>query len=288
MKRIVSTFVMAAFAMTQTFAWSGIGHASVAAIAENHLTPKARMAITEYLDGKSIVSIASEADKKRAVWTFDLGFIPTNPEKCRLSWLTGFDFSTPQNIAPWSHSYTVDSNFKPYPTDNLDGEYINNIVYYVDKLSKDLKKIAATMDPEMRARYIMLIVHFLGDMHCPMHVVYLPADPAKGSFPLKFRGGNVKLHSFWDKTMFSECGTNNPAEVARLADTARKGEIRRICKGDVYRWGEDSARKSWAAHTFKEGDTIPDNYIKEMQPLLYSQVRNGGYRLAKVLNDIFD
>ena len=46
-----------------SFGWGRVGHATIATIAEDHLTPKAKAIITEYLNGESIVKYASYADK---------------------------------------------------------------------------------------------------------------------------------------------------------------------------------------------------------------------------------
>ena len=89
-------------------AWGKLGHATIGHIAQEHLTPKARKALSNYLDGKSLAAIASDADTYRGMWTMDLGFIPTNIDNARPAWMRGFDFSTPHNIAPYSHMITVD------------------------------------------------------------------------------------------------------------------------------------------------------------------------------------
>ena len=115
--------------LIESAAWGQIGHSTIAQVAQDHLTPEAKQALHKYLDGLPLAIIASDADVYRAQWTVDLGFRPTNPEDARVSWLTDFDFSTPLNISPWTHSITVDMNFNCYPTDNLNGAYINNAAY---------------------------------------------------------------------------------------------------------------------------------------------------------------
>ena len=41
-------------------AWAKLGHATIGHIAQEHLTPKARKALSNYLDGKSLAAIASD------------------------------------------------------------------------------------------------------------------------------------------------------------------------------------------------------------------------------------
>ena len=182
MKKVIVVCAALALMCQSASAWGDLGHQAIAEVAQNHLTPKAAKAVAKYLDGMKLASVASEADKYRAYWVMDLGFVPTNPEDSRVSFLTDFDWSTPLNISPWSHSITVDENMNPYPTDNLDGAYINNDCYYVKILAEKLSKEADTMDPAEVRRDIALITHFIGDMHCPVHIVYLPNNTDKGHF----------------------------------------------------------------------------------------------------------
>ena len=290
MKRSI-VIMLCAFALIsftpEASAWGKLGHATVGQVAWNHLTPKARKAILEYTGGVDLPQIASDADIYRSFWTLDLGFVPTNPDDSRVSFLTEFDFTSPLNISPWSHSITVDENFKCYETDNLNGAYINNDAYYVTILSRKLREGAAGMDPEERYRAIALITHFLGDMHCPMHIVYLPKNTVKGHIDIVYKGKQTSLHSFWDGTVFSAYPWSY-GDMAAAVDHASKAEIMEITKGDVYDWASRSAEASWDANVcWKEGDTLPSTYPTDVRPLLFSQLRDGGLRLAKVFNEIF-
>lgn len=268
-------------------AWGDLGHATIAEVAQRHLTPKAAKVLDEYLDGMKLASIASDADKYRSYWVMDLGFVPTNPDDARVSFLKEFDFTTPLNISPWSHSITVDKDLNPYPTDNLDGAYINNDCYYVKILAEKLRNEAATMDPAERRKAIALIVHFIGDMHCPVHIVYLPDNTDKGHFDVTFGGRKTNYHSFWDGPVMNGL-PGGFQEMAYLVDTKSKREIREITKGDVYDWAKDSATQSLQAYELvKPGDVIPSTFPYDVRPLLYSQLRNAGYRLAAQLNEIF-
>lgn len=289
-KKIISVaalIALAVFTAPLARCFGNIGHSTIAQIAEDHLTPKARKAIQKYL-GLHLASVASDADSFRAYWTMDLGFVPTNPEAARVPWLRAFDFSTPLNIAPWSHSITVDENFKCYPTDNLDGAYINNAAYYVSLLSKDLHDNAETMDPYERYKKIALIVHLMGDMHCPMHIVYKNRNEVKGKINLKHRGKPTTLHAYWDDRIFESYYPKSFRDLAYLADNGSKKDFKEITAGDVFDWAGRDAEKCWPYHnTFKDGDIIPTHYDLDVRVFFLGQLRDGGYRLAAILNETF-
>ncbi len=285
--KIIIPILALAIMPTKSLSWGRMGHAVVAEIADQHLTPQAKKKLQQYLNGACIRTIASDADKYRAQWTIDLGFHPTNPDAARLKWLKKFDFTTPTNISPVSHSVTVNKNNKSYRTDNLNGAYINNCAYYVNLYGKKLKKEAATMDPQERRREISLIVHLIGDMHCPQHIVYIPNDSLKGGFDVTFKGKKTRYHAFWDTYVVVADATKDTLEYARGIDTATPREIKKICKGNIFKWVQKSAEDSWPAHKYQADDVLPDNAIEDFKPLAHSQLRNAGYRLAAFLNNIF-
>lgn len=287
MKKILTICFSALILCQSASAWGDLGHWTIGEVAQRHLTPKAARTLDKYLNGKKLACIASDADKYRSYWVMDLGFIPTNPDYARVAFLKDFDRSQPLNISPWSHSITVNGDCIPYETDNLDGAYINNDCYYVTKLEKQLREGAETMDPAEREKAIALIVHFIGDMHCPVHIVYLPDNPSKGKFNVSFKGKKMNYHSFWDGQMFGGI-QGGFGELAYMVDTKSKKEIREISKGNVYDWAKDSAEKSRVVYDLVKPDSvIPDTFPYDHRDLLYSQLRNAGYRLAAELNAIF-
>lgn len=276
--------------VTPSSAWGLIGHSTIAQVAQDHLTPKAAKALDEYLGGLKLATIASDADVYRGEWTVDLGFIPTNPDDARVSFVKNFDFTTPLNISPWTHSITVDLNndFKCYPTDNLDGAYINNAAYYIDNLSRELKENAENMDPFERYKAIAIIVHLMGDMHCPMHIVYLPDNTVKGHYFVTLNGKQHDMHVVWDARIFTAYYPWGFKDMAYLVDTATPKQIKEITEGTVYDYATCSARDSWpVVDAYKDGDVLPSSYATDIRPVLFSQLRNGGYRLAAIFNEIF-
>jgi hypothetical protein len=77
-------------------------------------------------------------------------------------------------------------------------------------------------------------------------------------------------------------------DMAYLVDTASPKEIAQITKGDIYDYAESSARDSWpTVSAYKDGDVLPRTYATDIRPVLFSQLRNGGYRLAAIFNEIF-
>ena len=268
--------------------WGRYGHATVAQVAENHLTSKAKKALFKYLDGEPITAIASDADVYIGKWQLDLGFVPTNQDFARgKGWVKDFDTSAPPNMARYPHCIAVDKDFNAYRTDNFDGKLFENCVIYIDRLYKQLKANAEGMDPKERHIAICEIVHLVGDMHCPMHIAYYDREIKRGFFDVTV-GGTLKttLHHYWDTEIFQAFPWSY-GDLAHMADNCSPRQIKAISKGDVYDWAKASAIDCWPSHNVKPNAELSSYYPYEMRPLVLKQLRNGGYRLAAMLNDIF-
>ena len=96
------------------------------------------------------------------------------------------------------------------------------------------------------------------------------------------------LHSFWDNSVFETNLPKSFGDLAYLADNADKKGIKEITEGDVFDWAGRTAEKCWPLNnTWHDGDTLPSTYATEMRTTLLEQLRDAGYRLAKVLNETF-
>ena len=78
-------------------------------------------------------------------------------------------------------------------------------------------------------------------------------------------------------------------DCAYLLDTVSKEEATKICKGDIYDWGKESAIVARPIHAIREGAVInAGQYRNQYGPLAEEMVCKAGHRLAKIFNEIFD
>lgn len=268
--------------------WGSVGHKAVAQIAENHISKNTKKALKKYLPGATIVEVASDADKYYYQWSRDIGFECSNPRILRRQ-PSDMD-QYPTNIEPWCHSYTVDSLFYTYRHNREDDVYVRNAVMDIDFLVKDLKENRDNMDKDECTMKISVVVHLLGDMHCPMHVLYIPQDPTGGKYSFYVKGKKINAHTYWDGGLVKMLEPEwSYYEYSEAADTATDEEIAKIQEGDVYDWGKSSAENCFPEHgLYPDGGELTAGHPEEDRELLYIQFRNAGYRLAKTLDYIFE
>lgn len=286
MKRILLIAVAFVALSVEAGAWAALGHAISAKIAEDHLTPEAKAAVKECLGDLSIVAVASDADIYRGRWTLELDFEPTNMDKVHPKWVEGLDPDLPNNITFYGHTYKVDEQCRPYRTNNFDGYYRTNLVLDIDNLSKELKNWKE-LSKDRRCIVLSLLVHLVADLHCPDHISY-EDDNTLGQFEITFKKRKMKRHEMWDSDILASIIPWSYSDAAVLVDTADEAYIDEVTKGDVYDWGYDSALMCKVAHEVKQGANVPRAYAADMRDLTFMQLRNGGYRLAALLNSIFE
>ena len=276
MKRLL-TITMALLMCGTSFAWSIREHATIAQIAENHLTPKAKELIKEYLGGKPMAYYASHADFFRNEMIVDIGFEPQEGKR----------------LVVFPHTYHVDKDFNPYREVVKRGESKphGNMLYHLDRITKELKENHATMNDSVRLVRLYLVIHGIGDMHCPMHMRFIDREPSLGLYDVYFGKGDKKkktgYHALWDSRMIGAIHPWSYTDMAALFDIHNKREIAKCCKGDIFEWGKEVAIVSFPMREYREGAKIDEiAYRHKYQQVGEELLTKAGYRLAKVLNEI--
>ncbi|MBQ2544067.1 MAG: S1/P1 nuclease [Bacteroidales bacterium] len=271
MKRIIITLCLLIMCCTAQ-GWGRKGHATIARIAEMHLTKTTQKRIAEIMHGEPISGYASYADDHKGKLLVDMGFDPVGGEP---------------RVNTQPHTFEANMDFEPFRGINDNGRYVKNCIHFIEKYAQDLKHYKE-LDDSTAFTELVLLVHFVGDMHCPEHIRYNPEDMTIGYYKVNFRGEDIRYHTIWDDMIIEIKHPWSFSDLAHMFDSASKEEIAEITKGGPYDWGRDVARCCWVTHQIKPGDVLTMDWYYDQLPLMRSQLRKAGYRLAKELNMIFD
>ena len=262
MKRPILLLALAATlcATQNLFAWGRLGHATVARIAEEHLTKKARANLDKWLD-----------DYKPQMLV-DLGYDPAKGDR----------------MHQLPHTFSVDAEGEVVPGNRWPGtdKYLANCLYYIEESADMLKNRIRELDDSTRLARIQLIVHCVGDMHCPAHIRY-PGNTTIGYYKVDYFGREMRYHTIWDSEIVQRPHPWSFTDLAWLLDRYTEAEQAEITSGTVYDWGRESAAASKCIYDVQPGESIAHDFIKKYKPLAESQIAKAGYRLAAVLNDVF-
>lgn len=251
-----ATFLLVALCSVQTmFAWGRTGHDTVAAIAERHLTPKAKAGIEKYL-GHSIVYYASWMDHYRH----------TPEYKYTTTW----------------HSGAVDANLKSTTeARKKNGDCVTEIENAIARL-KDCKKL----DSDAVSLNLKFIIHLAGDMHCPVHILY---PDIKMKFNVKLKGKQMSYHKVWDSGMLANAHAWSYTEYRDQLDRFSAKEREAMSAGTPADWFHESAVDCKVIYDWaKPGDDLGQDFVNKAHGLAEMQLVKAGYRLARTLNELFD
>ncbi len=153
------------------------------------------------------------------------------------------------------------------------------------------------------------LLHFAGDIHCPMHNVGLYTAAGFGKFSHDLGGNLTKcgsrgnLHAYWDGVPLTLMEKKYGSNYNRFADAVCKAYPRSSLKDelqvkDVEVWSDGSHKLATLAYFtncrddsegyLKQGDKMTPQYETRAENIVMKQLALAGYRLADVLNSIFD
>lgn len=244
--------------------WGAKGHDIVASVAERHLTPRTKRELKKILDGRSIIYSSSWMDS-----------VQNSPY-----WKDGYDATKTWHYANVDEGETYRSMQK-----NPKGD----VVTALDSLTREFRKNRRTMPDSLQSDCIMMIVHMVGDLHCPMHAGHL-SDLGGNRVKVKWFGQNTNLHSVWDSRLIESARKWSYTEWTEHIDRASCKERRNISEGSFEDWLGETA--CCASEIYDYVGALPKaelsyKFVYDFSPMLEERLSVAGYRLAAVLNSLF-
>ncbi len=256
MKKLILSALMAAVLCLNLQAWGSLGHKTVIAVAQRHLTATTKANIARYFD----------YDLKR-----DATWMDSHRRDEDIAYTTAW------------HVYNVDENhnYDPNPRlDKGDAIFALQIADYNLKHYKDLSDSAVVMN-------VRMLIHFVGDMHCPVHS-YFPGP--RNFWAFKYRGEDYKsFHGFYDGMPALLWPGADPDELAAQLDNCNACQRRKIARGTLLDWAKACGDRSYGIYEINPPLTeeLDPDTVEKSREIISLQLRDAGYRLAELLNRYF-
>ena len=264
MKKLICLLLMLC-AGTAAFAWGGREHRLIAYIAEAHLTPRTRQVLDRYLD-QSIVEYSTWMDRYR-----------TAP---------GYEITT------YWHMVTIDKDGSVPPEPlrpNGDGDAVRQLTRAIERLRSYRELSDSTVNVNLK-----YVIHLVGEMHCPGHIYFadlpggMDAPRHYDFFLLKYKGKEVTYHWVWDGSVSRQYPDWTEEDFRRELDKWPAEKQRAVGEGTPADWALECARSCRVVYDWAKPDDIDEGFLREHGALPVDQALRGAYRLARVLNDLFD
>lgn len=237
-------------------AYDAVGHRIIADIAYDNLTDKAKAGVDKVLGKRGMIYEATWADEVRSDSKYAYSY-------------------------QW-HYQDLDDNMTAADIKNLldhpktEGEHL---FFALDSLTNRLK------NNKNNAEALKFLVHFVGDLHQPMH---MGRKDDKGGNKVDFNwfGRKTNLHSVWDGALIENQKMSYTEYSQYLEDKfePRKAEFK---KHGILQSVEAAYSVRNLIYAYNYNDTNNYHYVYIFGDKLDEMLYRGGIQLANVLNAIY-
>ena len=278
-RRLPLVAALALFLPAPAAAWWDYGHETVADIAAIEIAPATRREVRRLLSKAALLdtpTCPAATMREISVW----------PD-CIRAMRDRFSYT-----APW-HYQNVDV-CRPFDLQAAcrDGNCVSA------QIERNARLLADRALPD-RERLMALgfLVHFVGDMHQPMHAGDR-GDLGGNRFPMAYGliAGRTNLHMVWDGYLAERAISTPPPGAAGLLAGLTREEREAAKQGTVTSWAEESWQ---AAREFAYGTVLPDpcapvpeerpvlreEQVRALIPVVRRQATRAGLRLARMLDE---
>lgn len=235
--------------------WGPTGHRATGAIATLYLNPEVKLKIDELLDGASLALVSTFADEIRSDDRF-------------------------KELSPWHYvNFPFDSTYEAHPKSEK-----GDIMVAIERCKQVIQDANATK--EDKVFYLKLLVHFMGDLHQPLHVG-MAEDRGGNQFQVSWFNEPANLHRVWDEEIIEKFGMSY-SELAENRKQLPPSEVANLQSGTIEDWMNES--KVLCLDIYKHtvaDENLSYDYMYRYAHVVREQLQKGGIRLAAVLNSIF-
>jgi hypothetical protein len=242
-------------------AWGRIGHEVVERMAEEGLTARTREAVGELLGrGIRLADVAIWADEQQEI----------------------------SGTGAW-HSVNVPISARRY-----DSRYCLSRGCVVSKIEECRRVLTAPGTGRTdRQRALKFLIHFIADLHQPLHVGD-NNDKGGNLLQVRFFGEGSNLHRVWDYQIIEHHTKNEQVWLWDLTFQANPRMVAEWSKGTPEDWATESLILAKTIRCLpgsramiKPGTRIRNDYCRAALPLIQKQLAKAAIRTAWVLNQIF-
>jgi len=243
-----------------SFCWGLTGHRVVAEIAQRHLSKKAKKELSKLIGAETLAQWANWPDfiKSDTTHTWD-------------------------KAGKWHYVNLPGNLSKEDFMIKLKGLQGENLYTQIPAMAAQVKDKSLSI--EQRQIALRFLIHFVGDLHQPLHVGR-EEDQGGNKIAVTWFDKPTNLHSVWDNALVDD-QKYSYTEYATIVNIAGEEQVAAWQQTSLEDWFYDSytlANKVYASVPADGKLGYRYNYI--FQHDLDQQLLKGGIHLAAILNDI--
>ncbi|MGY5452472.1 S1/P1 nuclease [Agarivorans sp. MS3-6] len=235
----------------ESWAFGVLGHQLVAYIAQQQLSPETNKQVAMLLNGKSMINASTWADqvRKNDAW---------------------------KHTGPWHYINIPKGKSLQQAQRSSKGDILSQLQLFEQQLSQ------TTLPPQKRQQALKFYIHFVADLHQPLHVAYAK-DRGGNTVRVKWYGKTSNLHRVWDSQLLDR----NAMSVAQYAKQLIRDYPQAKVEESYPQWLNQTRQLVPLSYQYTTKN-LADSYANKNRPVVEEQIVKAGYRLANKLNQLFD
>lgn len=256
---LTATAAALLLAAPATHAWGPQGHRLVAALAWDGMSPDARAEATRLLalePGATLPGIANWADELR-----------------------GSDPVLGRQSARWHYVNIGEDDCRFNATSACpDGDCVVGAIETQTGILAD----HARPDAE-RLQALKFVVHFVGDVHQPLHAGY-GHDKGGNTVQVNLDGKGSNMHRLWDSGLLNTRRLDDDAYLSRLGMLPLVIADLPALPPAAPQWAEQACSIAVSDGFYPDSSRISGDYVERWLPVADEQLLRGGIELSRVLD----
>lgn len=255
MKQLIIIYLLAIISFNLS-AYGPTGHRVIASVAQDELKPGAKKQIEKILGKNGLIYFSTWADEVR-----DL------PE---YKYTSGWHY---QNLQP---GMSAEALTQLWNNPTAEGEHL---FYAIQELKNKLMK------NKQDTVALKFLIHFMGDLHQPMHLGRLD-DLGGNKVPYTWFGDKINIHSLWDSYLIDHHQMSYTELTHYLEDTysADKSKYAQYTYPQII---QKSYLITGRIYGYDTEDRNNYKYFRHFSNDLNTMLYLGGIQLSKILNEIY-
>lgn len=250
--RLVALVGLALASAGSAYGFGVAGHSIASSVASSRLCAQAGEAVARLGGGQSLGQLSRWADQIRSVPTWE-------------------------HTAPWHYMNVPDDE----PLARYRTPESGDVLWAIDEFTRRLGD--ETLAREQRVNALRFLVHFVVDIHQPLHVGRA-ADRGGNAVTFRVDGERTNLHRLWDSGIIARESGPRDRYTASVIALAR-AHADEWAEAPPLEWATES--KELRAFVYDFDGAPGAAYLDEAGRLLQRQLARAGVRLAATLNGIF-
>ena len=141
------------------------------------------------------------------------------------------------------------------------------------------RKVLTSAAPDLaRLKALKYLVHFVGDVHQPLHAGYAD-DQGGNKYQVQAFGSGTNLHAVWDSVLITQWPGGPSALFTELSTRAAPPELTTPAQ-----WAQESCRIVASSWFYPPSHRLETDYPRSANPALKERLGSAAGRLASLLN----